>query len=310
MLIYTKVSQIESLLNLPAKAFEDAKDVEKVYPFRCTKYFVELAKRVADPEPLIKQFFPDPLELSSDAQEDPFGEDGSTEHPYLVRRYANRLLVLSTNRCFMHCRFCMRKRNWKKPPFVFEDFAFLRDYLKAHPEIEDVLVSGGDPFTLPSEWLEDLLAIVRSVDTVRVLRIGTRAIGAAPHVVLEKVKVLSKFAPVWINAHFNHPAEITAEVKEVVRELLRAGCPVNSQTVLLKEVNDSYQVLRELFVKLLSVGVKPYYLFSCDPVKGVTHFYVPVDKGVAIVERLKREASGMAVPHFAVDGRDGKRILA
>ncbi|WP_158508775.1 KamA family radical SAM protein [Thermosulfidibacter takaii] len=310
MIIYTKIEQVERFLDLPQNVLHTAQKVESYYSFRCTDYFLELALENPNGEKILKQVLPSLEELEDNGEWDPFGEDGSTEHPYLIRRYTNRLLVLSTNKCFVHCRFCMRKRKWKEAPFVFQDFGFLERYLKAYPEIEDVLISGGDPFTLPKDWLKSILSLLRRIDTVRIVRIGTRAVGVAPEIIVEKAEVLKDFSPVWINAHFNHPVELTSEVATAVKALLKAGCPVNSQSVLLKGINDDYDTLRELFTGLLSVGIKPYYLFSCDPVRGVRHFSVPLEKGIELMKRLKEEASGMAIPHFAVDGRDGKKIVA
>ncbi len=307
MEVYTSSRQIERLLDIPEEMVTEALRVEEVYPFRCTHYYASLSSGVGDP--VFKQFFPSLCELEPAGEEDPFGEEGSTSHPHLVRRYKNRLLVLATNCCFVHCRFCMRKRRWKEDPFFFEDLGVLRDYLLAHPEVEDVIISGGDPFFLPDALFSELLRVVRSVPTVKVVRVGTRAPAVAPEVVVEKSRLLEPYAPVWVNTHFNHPAEVTGEAAEAVMSLIKRGCPVNNQSVLLRGVNDDYRVLKELFMGLLSMGVKPYYLFSCDPVRGVSHFFVPVERGLGIVRRLREEASGMAVPHFAVDGKDGKRII-
>ena len=309
MVIYSKISQIERVLQIEEVLLEEAAEVESFFPFRCTSYYANLVRECDFSDPVFSQIFPRREELDFDSTLDPFCEEGSTEHPCLVRRYPNRLLVITTNVCFVHCRFCMRKRKWLDPPFLFEDVGTLVDFLRRHPEVEDVILSGGDPMTLPDALLNELLSAVRSVDTVKIIRIGTRAPVVAPEAVLKKAHVLERFAPVWINTHFNHPRELTDEAAEAVLALIRSGAPVNNQTVLLKGVNDDYHVLKELFVGLLSMGVKPYYLFSCDPVGGVRHFFVPWEKGLGFVERLRREASGMAVPHYAVDGPDGKRII-
>ena len=307
--IYTSVSQIERLLHVPGSLVDEALKVESFYPFRCTSHYLNLVEYPSYRDPIFAQFFPSVKELEGRGFEDPFGEENTTPHPHLIRRYGNRLLVLSTNVCFVHCRFCTRKRLWRESPFVFEDTDFLRSYLDSHPEIEDVLISGGDPLTLPTDIIERILITVRSLPTVRVVRIGTRAPVVAPDTVYDKLRVLERFAPLWINTHFNHPKEMTEESKRAVMALIKAGCSVNNQTVLLRGVNDSYETLRELFVGLLSMGVRPYYLFVCDPVVGASHFSVPVRRALQLVMRLRREASGMAVPHLAVDGPYGKEII-
>ncbi len=307
MKIYTKIMEIGSFIK-DEKILREAERVEQIYPFRCTDYYLSLVEEFSSSDPIFRQIFPSFSELD-EGEEDPFGEDGSTEHPCLIRRYKDRLLVLSTNQCFVHCRFCTRKRKWRDAPFVFEDFGALERYLKKHPEIQDVLISGGDPFWLPASWFDELLKVVGKIGSVRIVRIGTRSPVVAPEAVEDKLKVLSRHAPVWINTHFNHPKEITGESRKALLSLIKSGCPVNNQSVLLKGINDSYEVLKELLISLLSTGVRPYYLFSCDPVRGTAHFRVPVERGLSLIKRLRKELSGMAVPHFAVDTPHGKRIL-
>lgn len=308
MKIYTKIEEIERFVEKTLA--DEAKAVEEVYPFRCTDYYFFLAKSKDFSDAVFRQFFPEKSELSSCGEEDPFGEDESTGIPHLVRRYKNRLLVVTTNLCFVYCRFCMRKRNWKASPFVFDRFDELENYLKAHPEISDVILSGGDPFALPVELLEELLARIRSVESVRIVRIGTRAPVVAPDIFDGKrLSLLEKYAPLWINTHFNHPNEVTRESRDAILSLLKTGVSINNQSVLLKGVNDSFETLKELFFRLASVGVRPYYLFSCDPVKGTQHFKVDEGRGVELTKRLLSEFGPMVTPRFAVDTRYGKRLL-
>jgi len=311
MKFYTKIEDIERELHLSKEEIQEAKEVQKLYPFLTNSYYLNLAREKSYRDPIFAQFFPRSEELRGNGQADPFQEENSTEHPHLIRRYRNRLLVLTTNRCFVHCRFCMRKRNWKKPPFLFRDVDFLVTYLRRHPEIEDVILSGGDPFILPDELFEELILRLKMEAKVKIMRIGTRAPTVAPATITDKkLKILEKAAPVWINTHFNHKREITTESKFCITKILKSGCPVNNQTVLLKGINDTFDSLKQLFTELVSIGVKPYYLFSCDPVKGTTHFFVDIEKGKRIMENLKRECSGMAIPYYAVDSKDGKEIVA
>ncbi len=308
MEIYTKIEEIERFVDLVL--LNEARVVEKVYPFRCTDYYFSLAREKDFSDPIFRQFFPHKAELISEGEDDPFREETSTDIPGLVRRYKNRLLVVTTNLCFVYCRFCMRKRNWKTLPFVFNKLEELEKYLRTHPEIEDVILSGGDPFILPVDLLDELLVRIKAVKNVKIIRIGTRAPVVAPHIFDEKrFLLLKRHAPLWINTHFNHPNEITKESSKLIFSMLKCGVCINNQSVLLKGVNDDFVTLRELCVKLASIGVRPYYLFSCDPVKGTRHFEVNVEKGVELTRMLLSNLSPMVVPRFAVDTKYGKKLL-
>ncbi len=310
MKIYTKIAQIERLLDLDCQQIYHAKLVEKVYSFKCTAYYLNLVKNSDFTDPIFSQIFPQRFELSCFGEEDPFKEEGSFEIPHVYKRYKNRILIVTTNLCFVHCRFCTRKRNWKGKVFFFSHIDELIELLRFHEEIEDVILSGGDPFCLPIDLLEEIISKLKSVKHIKVIRIGSRAPVVAPDSVDSKrLRILKKYAPLWLNTHFNHYIEITEESKRAILNLMKAGISINNQTVLLKGINDDYGVLRRLFVQLASIGVRPYYLFNCDPVKGVLHFRVGEDIGKLLIERLLDNLSPMYVPRFAVDTENGKKIV-
>ena len=226
----------------------------------------------------------------------------------LVHRYADRALVLATSACASYCRYCTRKRVACQTDATISagQLQDIKAYLSAHPEVRDVIVSGGDPLTMPTEALERVLAAIRSVPTVDVLRIGTRCPAVLPMRVTEElVAMLRGYHPLYVNTHFNHPVELTAEAAEACTRLADAGIPVGNQSVLLRGVNDDPQVLEALFRGLVRMRVRPYYLFQCDLVQGTEHFRTPLARGIEVMEYLRGRLSGLAIPLFVVDAPYG-----
>ncbi len=302
---------IEKIFPLTEKEKKAFKKVTSVYPFLSTTYYLSLATK----SPAIrKMIFPDLRELDesiqSEGEDDPLCEERDKKTPHLTHRYPDRVLIVTTNFCPALCRFCMRKRNWKRSTFFIDDSEIEKavDYIRKNEKIRDVLISGGDPLFLPVEKLKKLLFKLKEIDHVEVVRIGTRAPVILPQRLFDEelIEILERAEKVWINTHFNHPDEITEISKEAVKKLLKAGIPVNNQTVLLKDVNDSVGTLEKLFRELQKIKVRPYYLFHCDPVKGVMHFSTPISKGLEIVENLFKRISPLAIPYYAVDGPGGK----
>ncbi|WP_258539317.1 KamA family radical SAM protein, partial [Dissulfurirhabdus thermomarina] len=197
-------------------------------------------------------------------------EDHDMAVPGLVHRYADRALLLATSMCAMYCRHCTRKRvagqrEWSLAPSRLKRIV---DYLRATPQIRDVIISGGDPLTMATERLETILAAVRSVESVEIIRIGSRTPVTLPmRITDELTAMLRRYQPIWLNTHFNHPNELTATASQALARLVDAGIPVGNQTVLLKGVNDDPQVLETLFRALVRNRVRPYYLFQCDLVR-------------------------------------------
>ena len=289
------------------RAFEE---VIPVYPFSSTEYYLKIA---AKSQAVRRMLLPSSDEIDENVQrygeEDPLCEERDAKTSLLTHRYPDRVLIVTTNICPVPCRFCMRKRNWKKPPFFIndEEIENVINYVAENKHIRDVLISGGEPLLLPLEKLKKLLLQLKAIEHVEIIRIGTRLPVVLPERLSDRklLSLLEEAEKVWVNTHFNHPDEVTEEAKVAVRNLLKAGIPVNNQTVLLKGVNDSAKVLERLFRNLQKIKVRPYYLFHCDPVKGVMHFSTTITKGLRIVEKLFKRLSPLAIPYYAVDGPGG-----
>lgn len=281
--------------------------VEGLYPIRINGYYRSLINDPKDPIGL--QVIPDPAEwMDADSQADPLGEDEDSPVPAIVHRYPDRVLFLVTNQCPIYCRYCTRKRLVGKPEGVVsrEEIRQGIDYIREHPEVRDVILSGGDPLMLKDDVLEEILSGLRSIEHLEIIRIGTRVPSALPQrVTPDLCRMLSRFHPLYMNLHFNHPREITPESSEACRLLADAGIPLGCQTVLMKGINDDAEILGKLFKELLKIRVKPYYLYQADLTRGANHFRTPVDQGIAIMKALQGNISGMAIPHFVIDAPGG-----
>ncbi|MGQ9485003.1 MAG: KamA family radical SAM protein [Desulfosoma sp.] len=282
--------------------------VHRVYPFVLSRHFADLIR--APEDPLWRQVVPDSRELDESdpaGLKDPLGEESRSPVPNLVHRYPDRVLWIVTDACAVHCRFCTRKRRWTHPlPLSDELIGEALRYIRKNPAIHDVILSGGDPLMLPWERLEELAAKVREIPHVRLLRLGTRVPFADPGRVTPAVaRRLAAYGPLYMNIHVNHPWEITQESREACRLLADAGIPLGSQTVLLKDINDSAEVLGTLFTELLSLRVRPYYLLHMDLMQGTAHFRTPLAAGAELMAALRNRISGLAIPHFVVDLPNG-----
>lgn len=249
--------------------------------------------------------------------DDPLGEDHDTTVPGLVHRYPDRVLFLTTGTCSTYCRYCTRARAVGNPggeyQFSPKQWEQALAYIEAHPEIRDVLLSGGDPLSIADEKLDWLLTRLRAIPHVEFLRIGTKMPVVLPQrITKDLVKMLKKHHPLFMSIHVTHPKELTPEVSESFARLADAGIPLGSQTVLLKDINDDIAVMKPLMQGLLKRRVKPYYLYQADPIRGSSHFRTTVEKGLQIIEGLRGHTTGYATPIFAVDapGGGGKIQLA
>jgi len=283
------------------------KTVHAVYPLRISAYYLELIKKTG--LPLWKQAVPDLRELEdATGLIDPLDEENLSPVPFLVHKYPDRALFLVCNECAMYCRFCTRKRKVGKPEMMIDDrtIAAGLDYLAKTPTISDVLISGGDPLMLSDRRLEGILKALRAIPSIATIRIGTRIPCTLPMRVTPKLAaMLKKYHPLYINTHFNHPAEITVESTLACRRLADAGIPLGCQTVLLRGVNDSPEIISQLMKRLLEIRVKPYYLFQADLTRGTSHFRTTIDTGLDIMQHLIGYISGMAVPTYALDAPGG-----
>ncbi|GHT65634.1 KamA family radical SAM protein [Spirochaetia bacterium] len=265
-------------------------------PFAVTPHFASLAG--PEPEdPIRRQFMPDPREAQGDAfaLNDPLGESYHRATPRLIHQYRDRALLKTTGFCGGFCRFCFR-RVWmaEKTPFITAaELDPVLDYLNTHPEIREILISGGDPLTASDERLEWLFQGLRSANPALSLRVCTRLPITAPdRITSEFIGLLRRFSPLRLAVHINHPREFSAESRRVLTAITEAGIPVLVQTVLLKGVNDDTETLTALFRKCRDLGLIPYYLFQLDLAPGTAHFRVPLKQGLA----LYRELQGTLVP--------------
>jgi lysine 2,3-aminomutase len=283
-------------------------EVIATFPMRINSYYLKLIQKIGDP--FWKQAVPDVAELHDPiCLEDPLAEENLSPVPNLVHKYPDRVLFLVSNQCAMYCRFCTRKRKVGTGKMLInqESIHAGLDYIRHHPQVREVLLSGGDPLLLPDSQIEFILRELRSIPSVKVIRIGTRVPCTLPmRITPELVDILKKYHPLYINTHFNHPAEITLEASAACTLLADAGIPMGCQTVLLKGVNDSPETMRELLLKLLEIRVKPYYLFQTDLTRGTNHFRTPTVTGIKIMRSLIGHISGLAVPTFALDSPGGK----
>jgi lysine 2,3-aminomutase len=267
-----------------------------------------------DPEdpncPLRRQAVPVAAESSIGPHEmiDPCAEDRDSPAVHLVHRYPDRVLLLATEHCALYCRHCTRRRlvGEHEEDSSQSRFDGAVEYIKSNRKIRDVLISGGDPFILEDEVLEDLIQKISSIAHVEFLRLGTRVPVTLPQRITTKlVTMLKKYSPIWISIHFNHPKEITKRCKIACDMLVDAGFPLGSQTVLLKGINDRPYIMKKLMHELLKIRVRPYYIYQCDPVRGTQHFRTPVAVGINIMEKLRGHTSGYAVPTYVIDGPGG-----
>ena len=285
---------------------ETVQKINRTYPIRINPYYLSLIRYKGDP--IYLQCFPDAAELEDiSAPEDPLNEDADSPVPSITHRYPDRVLFLVTSQCSMYCRFCTRKRKVGDSAKI--SMKFIQSgisYIAAHPEVRDVILSGGDPFMLTDYMLEKILAGLRTIPHVEIVRIGTKMPCVLPQRVTPKLcNMLKKYHPLYINTHFNHPWEITPESRRACSLLADAGIPLGNQMVLMKGVNDDPQVVKDLMQKLLACRVRPYYIYQADITKGTNHFRTPISVGLDIMDQLRGHTSGLAVPYYVIDAPGG-----
>jgi lysine 2,3-aminomutase len=305
----TDPAAIAARFGLPATAVAA---VAARSPVRLTPPLLELIERADDP--MGRQFLPDPAELADDGlPADPLAEAELAPLPAVVHRYPARALLLAGNACAAYCRFCTRKRRvgCAADRLPFAEVLHGADYIARNPAISEVIISGGDPLLLPDDALAELLERLRRIPHLGVLRIATRTLSVLPaRITPALVALLSRQAPLYLSTHFNHPRELTPAAAAACTLLADAGIPLANQTVLLRGVNDDAATLATLCSQLLRLRVRPYYLHQLDPVRGTGHFRVPIEHGLQLAEALRRQVSGLAVPHYIVDLPGGRGKVA
>ncbi|MEP0822374.1 MAG: KamA family radical SAM protein [Ignavibacterium sp.] len=285
---------------------QDAEKLNKLFHIRINPYYLSLIRYPGDP--IWLQCIPDRIELEDqNAPEDPLNEEADSPVPSITHRYPDRVLFLVTSQCSMYCRFCTRKRKVSDSSKI--NSKWIQDgidYIAAHPEVRDVVLSGGDPLMVTDYVLERILAGLREIPHVEIIRLGTKMPCVLPQRITPKLcKMIRKYHPIYVNTHFNHPWECTPEAEKACAMLADAGCPVGNQAVLMKGVNDDPDVMLELHRKLLKMRVRPYYIYQADLTKGTNHFRTPVSKGLEIMDKLRGHTSGLAVPYYVIDAPGG-----
>src|SRR5438477_8186115 len=307
------VRQLRDLFPFAPEELEAIGDLEAEYKLAIPPYYFSLIDPHNPNDPIRLQSVTSPLEARNESGyelEDPLEEDKDAPVPGLTHRYPDRALLVTTHVCTMYCRFCTRKRatmvrgGWDA---ISRNDERMVEYVRDHPEIRDVIVSGGDPLTLPQSKLKFFLDNLAAIEHVDVIRIGTRVPVTLPQKLYDQdlIDLLASAGKVWIQTHFNHPREVTPAAARVCLALLKAGMPVNNHSVLLRGVNDSLETMRDLMRALLRIKVRPYYIFHCDPVIGAGHMRTSVWKGMEIMEGLRGHMSGLGIPTYVVDSPHG-----
>jgi len=308
-----RITDVQTLARVLTLSVGEQLEIEQAlgrFRMAITPYFASLFDP-DDPDcPLRRQSVPTLSEtvLSDLEMSDPLNEEGDSPVPNIVHRYPDRVLFLVTRHCAMYCRYCIRKRHVGEEDFSISEAAKVEaiDYIARTPAVRDVLVSGGDPLTLIDDELEDIIARLRAIPHVEVIRLGTRVPAALPmRITPALLAMLKRYQPIWINAHFNHPSELTAAAVKACTDIVDAGIPLGNQSVLLRGVNDDTATMRELLLGLVKARVRPYYLYQCDLCEGSSHFRTRVETGIQIIRELTGNISGFAIPRFVIDAPGG-----
>ncbi len=286
---------------------------QQTFPMAITPYYASLIQTPDFSDPIFAQCVPSGNELigSKWLSDDPLLEQQCSPSPSLIHRYPDRALLVATSACATYCRHCTRKRVASQEDRCLSDseIELCIDYLTNHPDINDILISGGDPLLLSDAKLDILLTRLRGVKTVKVIRIATRTLVTLPmRITSNLVATLKPHGPIFVNTHFNHPRELTPESIAAANMLTDAGIPVGNQAVLLRGINNTAEIIETLCRTLFHNRIRPYYLFQCDLVRGIEHLRTPLQLGIDIMKHLRGRLSGLAIPNFAVDtpGHGGK----
>jgi lysine 2,3-aminomutase len=311
---YRRLEDLEEVLELDESeknAIVQLRDMGGL-PLGITPHYLNLIDATDPNDPLRRQVVPrlEENEEEPNLLDDPLGEEDLEVVPFLVHRYPDRVLLLATDRCASYCRFCTRKRMVGQGPTPDMSHLYRAlDYIRSKSTIHEVIVSGGDTLLLSDERLDALLGLIREIPHIQRIRLATRMLTFAPtRITPDLVKRIAAHGPVFILSHFNHANELSTECQQSIARLVDHGIPILNQTVLLRGVNDSTETLSDLFRRLTNMRVHPYYLHQCDLVAGSSHFRVPLDKALELVDQLRGPLSGLCMPTFVVDipGGNGK----
>lgn len=306
----TTAQGLEQVLPLDEGQKRDISRCLEIFRMAVTPYYASLFD-LNDPNcPIRRQAVPsiEETRVLDCEMADPLNEEGDSPVANIVHRYPDRVLFLITHQCAMYCRHCTRRRTVGEEDRAItqkEIDAALR-YIAQRPQIRDVLLSGGDPLTLSDDRLERIIAGLRKIEHVEIIRIGTRVPVVLPmRITPELTAMLRQYQPIWINTHFNHPRELTREAVAACAAIVDAGIPLGNQSVLLRGINDNAETMKELLLGLVKARVRPYYLYQCDLSRGIGHFRTRVETGMEIMRSLTGNISGYAVPRFVIDAPNG-----
>jgi lysine 2,3-aminomutase len=307
---FTRLSQLSDILLPDENEIRPQPGLNDSLPLRITPYYASLLDTEDSRQALRRSVVPvlDEFLLGPGEASDPLSEEGDSPVPNLVHRYPDRVLLLATGFCSTYCRYCTRSHMVAKDKCHVGPGAWLPalEYIRSHPAVRDVIISGGDPLTMPDGRLAYLLSALRAIPHVEIIRIGTKVPVVLPQRITPAlVAMLRKYHPLFMSIHFTHPDELSPEVAQACGRLADAGIPLGSQTVLLKGINDEVGLMRRLMQGLLRIRVRPYYLYQCDPVPGSAHFRTTVEKGLEIIAGLRGHTSGYAVPQYVIDAPGG-----
>jgi len=280
------------------------------FRFVITPYYASLMDPTNPDCPIRRQVVPRMAELSDEAGlADPLDEVAHSPVKNVIRVYPDRIAFCVNNECALYCRYCLRKRMVGEEGWAMQkrELETALDWIAATPEIRDVLLTGGDPLVFSDARLEWLLTRLRAIPHVELIRLGTRLPVTLPFRVTDGLcEMLERFHPIWLNTHFNHPSELTAEAAAACERLLRAGIPVGNQSVLLRGVNDSPATMKALCETLVRMRVRPYYVYQAQLLEGTEHFRVPIEDGIELFRGMRGRTSGFAIPQYVLDTPHGK----
>ena len=306
---FTTAEALSRVMTLTGDEINTLNRLKGRLPLRITPYYLSLIYDSGPWSPLRRTMIPtsDELIITDAEKADPLNEMGSSPVPGIVHRYPDRALFTVTQFCSSYCRYCTRSHSVGKLGHLTKvEWEQALDYLREHTEIRDVIISGGDPLTMNDSKIEYLLSNLRAIKHIEILRIGTKVSAVLPQrITPQLVNMLKKYHPLFLSIHFTHPDEMTPETRRACEMLANAGMPLGSQTVLLKGINDDPATMKSLMHKLLTVRVRPYYIYQCDLIPGSSHFRTTIEKGIDIIENLRGHTSGYAVPQFVVDAPGG-----
>jgi len=303
--------QLSSFFQLSDEEKRIGDENQDSLPVRITPYYASLIDAENPMQSIRRSIVPvyDEFFVSNGEASDPLAENHDSPVPNLVHRYPDRALFLVTGYCAAYCRYCTRSHMVAKDSKSHQgikEWELAFEYLRNHPEVRDVIISGGDPLTMSDDKIEYLLSNLRNISSIEIIRIGTKVPVVLPQRITNNlIEILKKYHPLFMSIHFTHPDELTMEVKQACERIAFAGVPMGSQTVLLKNINDSVETMKALMHGLLKIRVRPYYLYQCDPILGSSHFRTPVSKGIEIIKGLRGHTSGYAIPHYVIDAPGG-----